>query len=247
MPWGTFTPTHILTLVAAVLMVVALYFILKNRSEKTQTIVLFVLSLSGIAAIIYNLLAWNSPLQYLPFHMCSINAMLLPFAVLTKNKTLCNLLLLWCIGAGMALVVNMDTAEAELFDWVFNFYYFPHVLELGIPILIFTLGLSKLDYKCLPSTLIITLGIYTVVHFINLGINDYCITNNILDWKGDIIQVNYMFSITPSNPLLQILYNILPYQYWYMLLIIVLIAIYLGIVYGLNHLYRKRKQKLQTN
>lgn len=247
MPWGTFTPTHILTLVAAVLMVVALYFILKNRSEKTQTIVLFVLSLSGIAAIIYNLLAWNSPLQYLPFHMCSINAMLLPFAVLTKNKTLCNLLLLWCIGAGMALVVNMDTAEAELFDWVFNFYYFPHVLELGIPILIFTLGLSKLDYKCLPSTLIITLGIYTVVHFINLGINDYCIANNILDWKGDIIQVNYMFSITPSNPLLQILYNILPYQYWYMLLIIILVAIYLGIVYGLNHLYRKHKQKLQAN
>lgn len=247
MPWGTFTPTHILTLIAAVLTVIALYFILKKRSEKTQTIVLFVLSLSGIAAIIYNLLAWNSPLQYLPFHMCSINAMLLPFAVLTKNKTLCNLLLLWCIGAGMALVVNMDTAEAELFDWVFNFYYFPHVLELGIPILIFTLGLSKLDYKCLPSTLIITLGIYTVVHFINLGINDYCIANNILDWKGDIIQVNYMFSITPSNPLLQILYNILPYQYWYMLLIIILVAIYLGIVYGLNHLYRKHKQKLQAN
>lgn len=242
MVWGSFTITHIITLIVAVLIVVGLYFILKNKSEKTQTIVLFILSLSGIAAIIYNLVAWDSPLEYLPFHMCSINAMLLPIAVLTKNKQLCNLLLLWCAGAGMALVMNM--ADAELFSWVFNFYYFPHVLELGIPILLFALGHSKMDYKCLPYTLLITLGIYTVVHFINLGINSYAIANNIVDWSGNIIQVNYMFSITPTNPILQIMYNILPYSYWYMLLCIVVVGIYLAALYGCNYLYRKAKAKI---
>lgn len=247
MAWGFFNTTHIITLIAAALIIVGLYFILKNRSEKTQTIVLFILSFSGISAIIFNLITWNSPLQYLPLHMCSINALLLPFAVMTKNKQLCNLLLLWCIGAAMALIINVDVADAELFDWVFNFYYFPHVLELGIPILIFALGHSKMDYKCIPYTIIITLAIYTAVHFINIGINNYTIENNILDCNGNVIQVNYMFSIEPSNPLLQLMYNILPYSYWYMMLSVVIITVYLGIVYGCNFLYRKIKNKIQTN
>ena len=243
MAWGSFTAAHIISLIAAILLIVALYYILKNKSEKTQAIVLFVLSFSGIAAIIYNLVSWGSPLEYLPLHMCSINAILLPFAVATKNKKLCNLLLLWCIGAGMALVMNMDTSEAIIFDWVFNFYYFPHVLELGIPILIFALGLSKMDIKTLPYTILITLGIYTCIHFINVWINAYTIANNIVDYAGNVIQVNYMFSVTPTNPILALLYGIVPYTYWYLLLIFIPVSIYLGAVYGLNYLYRKHKNK----
>ena len=41
MKWGFFTPTHILTLVLAAAMVTALYWGLKNKSQKIQTMVLF--------------------------------------------------------------------------------------------------------------------------------------------------------------------------------------------------------------
>ena len=92
MKWGFFTPQHILTLILAAAMITGLYYILKNKSHKIQTAVLFLLSLSGIAAIIYNLVTWGSPLEYLPLHLCSINALILPVAVLTRNKTLGNLL-----------------------------------------------------------------------------------------------------------------------------------------------------------
>ena len=65
------------------------------------------------------------------------NAILLPIAVLTRNKKLCNLLLVWCLGALVALIANFDVQDAELFGETFNFYFFPHVLEFGIPILLF--------------------------------------------------------------------------------------------------------------
>lgn len=226
MKWGFFTPTHILTLMLAAVMVTGLYYGLKNKSQKVQTMVLFPLSLSGIAAIMFNLLRWGSPLEYLPLHLCSINAMLLPFAVLTRNKTLGNLLLLWCLGALVALVANFEMAEAVLFSESFNFYFFPHVFEFGIPVLLFKLGLVKKDPECIGSTMTITMFLYTLVHLCNLGINRYCAV------VGNGIRVNYMFSVEPTNPLVALFHQLIPYEYWYMYMVLPIVGLYLMLVYA---------------
>lgn len=240
MIWGTFTITHILSLLLGAAITIGLYFALKHRTEKTQTIVLGILSFAGIAAIIFNLVAWGSPIEYLPLHLCSLNAMLLPIVVLTRNKHLGNLLMLWSIGAFAALVLNTSVAAAKITSWVFVFYYFPHVLEFGIPIILFKLKLIKLDKKCIWSTMAITLGAYIVIHFINVFINQYCIANNILDWAGEVVQVNYMFSIFhEGNPLLKLFYDIIPYQFWYMLLCIPVAMFYLSALYGSYEIYKK--------
>jgi len=174
MVWGTFGIVHIGSLLFGTAMVAALYFLLKNKSRRTQTTVLGVLSFSGIAAILFNLLMWGAPLAYLPLHLCSINALLLPIAVFTRSKTVGNLLLVWSLGALAALVVNNSVADAEITSWIFFFYYFPHVMEFGIPILLFRLGLIEKDPRCIGSTLGLTMGIYTVVHFINKAVNAWC-------------------------------------------------------------------------
>ena len=122
MLWGSYGLVHIITLLLSAAIIVGLYFILRKRSERVKTTVLFILSFSGISAIIFNLVTWGSPIEYLPFHMCSISAMLLPFAVLTRNKVINNLLLLWCIGALIALVLNQGQAEYEIFSLTFLFY-----------------------------------------------------------------------------------------------------------------------------
>lgn len=241
MTWGTFGVVHLLSLVFAVLLNVGLYFLLKRCPVKIQLAILFVLSLSGIAAIIFNLVSWNSPLEYLPFHLCSLNAMVLPFAVLTRSKVLSNLTLLWSLGAAVALILNYGTAEAMLLDKVFCFYFFPHVFEMSIPILLFKLGLCKLDAKCIGSTVGITFGAYTAIHFINLAINRHCIEKNVLDWAGDVVQVNYMYSITPENPFLALFYNFIPYQFWYMLPALLIAAIYLAAIYGTAALIRRKR------
>ena len=156
MKWGFLGSAHIISLFAGAILVAGLWLLLRKRSDRVKIGVLFLLSFSGVSAIIYNLLAWSSPLEYLPFHLCSISALVLPFAVITRSKTLNNLLLLWSIGALFALILNTSVAEATILSPVFCFYYFPHVLEFGIPILMFTLGLVKKDVRCIGSTMLIT-------------------------------------------------------------------------------------------
>ena len=232
MKWGFFTPIHIATLLAAAAMNLGLYYFLKHKSVKVQTLVMLPFSLLGVGAIIFNLLKWGSPLEYLPLHLCSINAMLLPVVLLTRSKTLGNLLLAWCLGALAALVVNMAQAEYEIFSLTFVFYFFPHVLEFGIPILLFKLGLIEMHPKYILSTLGITMAIYTGIHLFNVWLNGYCEANQILDYAGNVIRVNYMYSITPENPLLVLFKQVIPYDYWYMYMIVPILAVYLSIVYA---------------
>ena len=242
MKWGTFGVVHITTLLLSVAILVILYLLIKNKSEKTQRILLFILSLSGIAAIIFNLVTWNSPLEYLPFHMCSINAILLPIAIATKNKTIGNLLLVWCLGALLALVVNFAQADFEIFSSTFFFYYFPHTFEFGIPILLFVLGIFHFKPKYILTTVGITAAIYTAVHFINVWLNQYCMDNNILDFAGNVIQVNYMYSIKPENPVLDLFWTWIPHPFWYMLPGVVIVAVYELGLFGIWYI-KHRKQK----
>ena len=247
MVWGTFTAAHIISLFVAVILNVALYFILKNKSDKIKTIVLLVFSSFGILAIIYNLVAWNSPIEYLPFHMCNINALLIPIALITKNKRVGNLLLLWSIGALIALVVNHMAQDYELFKIVFLQYYLSHTFEFGIPILIFALKLIPMDPKTIPSTLIISFIILTVVHFINVGLSNYIVKNDLRDWKGDLIVVNYMFTIYPDNPALQFFYSLIPHSYFYVLPIIPVFAAYLLLIYSPILIKEYKKKRASTN
>lgn len=242
MTWGFFTPAHIMTLVLAAAMLLGLYCFLKNKSRRLQVTVLFVFSLSGIAAIVFNLLRWGSPLEYLPLHLCSVNALLLPAAVLTRNRQMGNLLLLWCLGALVALVANFEMAGTELFGTAFNFYFFPHVFEFGIPVLLFKLGLVEKDPRCIGTTLTVTMVLYTFVHLCNVVINRFCAL------AGNGIRVNYMFSVEASNPLVALFHRLIPYAYWHMYLVIPIALVYLMLVYApeLSSRYRVGRLRHRT-
>ena len=246
MTWGSFGRVHIATLILAVLLIALLYVILKNKSPKVQTAVLFVLSFAGNAATVYNLVAWGSPLDYLPLHLCAINGLLLPIAVITRNQKLCNLLLLWSLGAFVALVANGTMAAAKITDLPFLFYYFAHVSELGVPILLFSLGLARKDPKCIGSTLAITWGAYTAIYGINKLINFLCEAYQVTRPDGSLIQVNYMYSMGPIDPLSGALWSIIPCEYWYMLLALPIIAVYLVAVYAPQFARSRRYALRQT-
>lgn len=232
MVWGSFGTIHIISLLLGAGIIIGLYYLLRRFGAKTQTVVLGVLSFSGIAAVIFNLVTWGSPYEYLPLHLCSLNALVLPIAVFARNKTLSNLLLLWSLGAVMALVVNTAQAQFEVFSPTFFFYFFPHLLEFGIPILLFKLKLVEKDFKCIVSTLLITLCVYTLVHFANVGLNSYFTAHQILNPTGALVQVNYMYSLRPENPVLALFWSLVPYEYWYMMPVIVIISVYLLLVYS---------------
>ena len=252
MPWGTFTPQHIATLFLSVAVIVGLHFLLRICSPKIQTAILFVLSFAGIVAILFNLLMWGFPLEYLPLHMCSVNAILLPVTVLSKNRFLGSLTLLWCLGAALALIVNTGQADFVIPSWAFFLYYIPHTLEIAVPVLLFTTGLIRFDFRTTPMTVVLTMGIYTLVHFANLALNRYAQANGILNYFGEIARLNYMFSLSPDgNPLLEFFWQVIPYPYWYMYGAIPLIVLYLGLIWAITRcaarLRREKKpEKLAT-
>ncbi len=244
--WGSFTPLHIATLVLSVAMIVALYFVLKNRSERAQRTVLFVLSLWAPAAVIYNILVWglqSTVLEYLPFHLCSINAMLLPFLPATKSNFLGNLLPVYSVGAVAALVFNTFQADFLVFDDVFLMYYFPHTLEFGIPMLALALGLVRIKPRYILPCIGTTFGLYTAIHFINIWLNKILDAEQILDSSGNVIQVNYMYSLAPmGNPALEFFWKLLPREYFYLLLTLPIFAIVYTLM-NLKNIIRAVRQR----
>ena len=246
MPWGFMSVAHIVSLVLAVVIIVAMHFVLRLFSQKVQTVVLGILSFSGIVSIIYNLVAMGSPLEHLPLHLCAFNAVVLPIAVFTKNKILGNLLLVWCLGALAALILNNEVAHYSIFSGRVFFYYVPHVLELGIPLLLFTLGHIKKSPKCILSTVIITIVIYTLVHFANLALTDYVNANNICNPEGVRIVPNYMFSMAATNPLLELFQKLIPGVYWHMYLAVPILMVYWLIVYDPDIIRAIKKKKARA-
>jgi len=247
MLWGSFGVVHILSLLIGAGLIIGLYLLLRRLDAKTQTVVLGILSFSGIAAIIFNLVAWDSPYEYLPLHLCSLTALVLPVAVFTRSKVLGNLLLLWSLGAVMALVVNTAQANFEICSATFAFYFFPHLLEFGIPILLVSLGLVKKDMKCIGTTLLITVCVLILVHFANVALNSYFAANQILNPSGVLIQVNYMYTIQPENPLLSLFWSLIPYPFWYLLPVVVIILVYLLLVYSKQMVGCFRKKHSAAN
>lgn len=242
MPLDASLLLHAFLLVLGAAMIFGLYFLLRGKSQKVQTVVLGILSFSGIGAVIYNLLMWGTPLEYLPLHLCSINALLLPIAVFTRSKVVGNLLLVWSLGALMALVVNREMMGLTYGGWTLFFYFFPHVMEFGIPILLFRLGLVEKTPKCIGSTIGLTMAIYTVVHLINKGINAWCASAGIMSGE-EILHVNYMYSIVPEFPPLDLFYKVIPCEYWYMYMAVPIVLVYLLIIYAPQLIRAKKAVK----
>ncbi len=243
MLWGTFTAAHIVSLLCAVGLTVGLHFLLRRLSDRRKIAVLFVLSFAGIAAVVFNLVTWGSPLEYLPLHMCSIHAMLLPVTVGTRHRVLGMFSLFCCLGAALALIVNTGQAHFEILSPTFAFYYFPHVLEAAVPILLFTTGLIRPEGRAIAPTVLLTVLVYTAVHFANLGINAYAAAEGLMNWAGEPLTVNYMFSLSPEgNPMLAFFLRCIPYPYWYMYAAVPLLAVYLLAVWGIARLASRRKK-----
>lgn len=239
MIWGTFGKIHFATMIVAVILNVALFIYLKNKSRRTQILLLFAISILGLSSIAYNLLAGGSRCENLPLHLYSLNALLLPLAVLTRRKWICNLSLFWSVGACVALLFNYSMAATPIFSLRFALHYLTLVIGAGVPIILFALDLVEREYKYIASTLFVTGLVYTAVHTVNVAIN----SAGFIGANGEIFHANYLYSVTPTNPLLNFFYLLIPSPYWYMILTVPFILLYLFWWYLPEMLEARRKSK----
>ena len=220
-----FTSSHLLTLAIGCLLVAALYILLKHLPDRTRRSLMFLLSLLGPISMIWDPLAHEDWLRFLPLHLCSFNAAVIPVVVLTKNERLGNLLLLWCLGGAMALLLNGTEAAWNPSSLDFWAFFVPHVFEICIPVFMFAFHYVKKKLKYIPGTILITGIAYTFVHLVNVLINRH------LEQVQAAYRVNYMFSLWPDNAFQQMLWNIVPHAYWYSYLYFPLVVVWLGAVY----------------
>ena len=237
MTWGSFSTTHLITLALAVLINILIYLILRKKSRSMQIVSLFAISLIGIAFLVSNIIVNQSDwFKYLPLSFWALNTVLLPFAIITRGKRICNLLLIWSTSSMIALVFNSSMSNVNIFTGEFIIYFVMHMFGAGIPILLFELGLVKRDTKTIKSTLIATLGAYTIVHLVNLAINS---ANGWSVNQG----VNYMNTLAPNSSLLYFFYAFIPSAYWYMILSLPLLLVYLVYWYLPEILDQRRQGK----
>lgn len=252
MTWGSFTPQHFISLGLSVAIAFGLHFLLRNKSDKTQRNVLFILSLIGPLALLHDMY-WGiqtSVLLYLPLHLCSFNAILTPILVWTNNKFLGNLIPLFSVGSALSLIFNSVQAHYSVFSFVFLFHFLSHTLGACLPFLMFSLKRVKPHPKYILPCVGTTFGLYTLSHFANLLVNEILRINNICDYEGNLYQVNYMFSLNDAgNPMLAVFWNIIPYEYFYMFAALPIIALAFASMntgYLINYFKNKKKAKADS-
>ena len=222
MIWGTFSTNHLISLAVGVVIIFALYIALMDSTRKKQILVLFSFSLIGIVSIIYDLIAYGNPMEHLPLSLSALNALLLPYAVLTRRKWCCNYLLVSSIGSYFSLICNYSMADKEIFSIPVILYFLSNVMSAGIPILLFKHELVKRETKTIVSSISLLLDVYIIVHVINVLINTANMTNNL----GEVISVNYMSTLAPTNPVLDFCHVIFPHSFWYMAVTLPIIILY---------------------
>ena len=228
----------LLVFAAFILLLVIASLILKNKSERTkQTVLVTACVLTFIGFFFYkyfisidadyNVITasmggfnwWGE----LPLHLCNINMILIPIAVLKKSRPLmCFCFFLGPLGAMMALLMpgNGFDGYSLLLPRMIGYYgtHFMVVIE-GLAIVCF--GLFRPRFRDLPRAVLTAVLIALCIFGINM----------LLRFSGLHPKANYFYSVeTEGNFLLDLFYGWIPYPFLYLLPCIAILGVYMLIV-----------------
>lgn len=173
-----FNVWYFLFLILSVGAIVGLYFILKNRTPKTQKIVLFAFLAFGL--ILHFLKVFIPPYSVDENRMlrdswfvniCGANIALFPFIFLSKKDNFKDYMFYIGVLSGILAIfypqepiAKGDAQIAEIWD-VLRFYYH-HWMLVAVPLLMVVLKLHKLSYKRVFSA---PIGLLLLMLFIILN------------------------------------------------------------------------------
>ena len=212
-----------LTTAAFLLLLFVITLILRNRSERARRVVLAALSiLTLIGFFVYKyylsldreydvIMAEMGGFNWwseLPLHLCNINMILLPIAVLKKSRPLMSFcFFLGPLGAVMALLMPGSGfgGHSLLLPRMLG-YYGTHFMVIIEALALAVFGLYRPRFRDLPGTiaalLVVSLAVFGV--------------NALLRATGLHPKANYFFSMeTEGNPVLELFYRFVPYPYLY--------------------------------
>ena len=207
------------------LLLVLASLLLRGKSEKTKSAVLVTACLLTLIGFVFYKIYLSRDASYneitanmggfnwwgeLPLQLCNINMLLIPLAVLKKNRAMMSFsFFVGPLGALMALVMpgNGFDGYSLLLPRMLG-YYGTHFMIFVEGLALVTFGLYRPKLRDLPRTVLTILLISLTVFVVNL----------LLRWSGLHPKANYFFSVeTEGNFLLEMFHRWLPFPYLYLL------------------------------
>ena len=231
-------PLFLAVFAAFLLLLVLASVLLRGKSVKTRGAVLIAACVVTLIGFVFYKYYLSLDSEYnaitagmggfnwwgeLPLQLCNINMIIIPIAVLKKNRSLmCFGFFLGPLGALMALLMpgNGFDGYSLLLPRMLGYYgtHFMVVIE-GLALAAF--GLFRPKFRDLPKAALAVLVIAFVIFLVNL----------LLRWTGLHPKANYFFSVeTEGNFLLELFHSWLPFPFLYLLPCIVILGVYMLLV-----------------
>ena len=220
------------------LLLVLSSFLLRGKSEKTKSAVLVAACLLTLIGFVFYKAFLSRDGSYneitanmggfnwwgeLPLQLCNINMLLIPVAVLKKNRAMMSFsFFVGPLGALMALIMpgNGFNGYSLLLPRMLG-YYGTHFMIFIEGLALACFGLYRPRLRDLPRTVLTILLISLTVFVIDL----------LLRWSGLHPKANYFFAVeTEGNFLLERFHRLLPYPYLFLMPSLLILLPYMLLV-----------------
>ena len=177
-------------------LLLGLYFLLRNKNEKTITIVLFSLLLGNFILSFLKLYA-DYYQQWMPWairtvtpeNICNISVLAFPWIFLSRVKILKDYMFFMGVFGGLgAMLIPVDAIGLAPFSFEAIWFYICHGLIWIVPLLMVLLKLHTLDYKRIVK---IPLLVYAVLCII--------LVNEVILIGTGFVNINTLFSYEVRN------------------------------------------------
>ena len=168
-----------------------LYFLLRNKSQKTSTIVLFCLLAANLLLHFFKL-SFASYQDWMPQairtitpeNICAVDILVFPWFFLSKKNVLKDYMFYMGVMGGIgATFLPIDVIGRDAFALESMRFYFSHILIWVVPLLMVLLKLHTLDYKRIIK---VPLLIYSVLGII--------LINEIILTGAGFVPLDYLYS-----------------------------------------------------
>ena len=246
-----FNTVFLLCFAAFLLLLILSSIALRGKSERTRQAVLIGACIVTIIGFFFYKYALSLDAEFdrltaamggfnwwgeLPLQLCNINMILVPIAVATRNRGLMSFcFFVGPLGALLALVMpgNGFDGYSILLPRMLG-YYGTHFMVVIECLAVVTFGFYRPQFSDLPKTIV-------AIFLITLAVFGFSM---LLRTTGLHPKANYFFSVeTEGNPLLELLYGLIPYPFLYLLPGVLILTAYASIITAVFRLVERLRNK----
>ena len=170
-----FDTTQLLWMAAGLVFIILLSLLYSRASDHVRRTV----RLTVGALILFDeafkwftlLVGGNASVSYLPFHLCSINIILITVHMFKPSKLLDNFLYLICIPAAFAALLFPTWTALPPTSFMHIHSFTVHILLAAYPIMLTVGGDIRPTFRQLPRCLALLIGMATIVYGINVWLD----------------------------------------------------------------------------